>query len=99
MQAPVSAAAPLFGLHVASADTSFKLVATAAPIAGTLAEAHFYSVTLGSDMTYCVYLPTDYATSGTNYPVVYMLHGAGGSFTEWSDSFLTDRTDEMISTP
>ena len=83
-------------LHVASAETSLKVVTTAAPIAGTLVEAHFYSSTLAGDMTYRVYLPPDYATSGTNYPVVYMLHGAGGNFTEWSDSFLPDRADEMM---
>jgi enterochelin esterase-like enzyme len=90
-------AAAALTLHVASADASLRVVATVPPIAGTLAEAHFYSATLGRDMTYRVYLPPDYATAGSSYyPVVYMLHGAGGDYTEWSDSFLPDRADEMI---
>jgi S-formylglutathione hydrolase len=32
-----------------------------------------------------VYLPPSYATSDTRYPVLYLLHGFGGSPASWSD--------------
>jgi enterochelin esterase-like enzyme len=92
----VAGAAAALTLHPAAAEPTLKVVATPTPLAGTLAEAHFLSPTLGRDMTYRVYLPPDYDSSQASYPVVYMLHGAGGNFTEWSDSFLPERADEMI---
>ncbi len=35
---------------------------------------------------YSVLLPADYKTSGISYPVVYLLHGYGDSYTAWSKS-------------
>ena len=32
---------------------------------------------------YAIYLPPDYETSERSYPVLYLLHGAGGDQTEW----------------
>jgi S-formylglutathione hydrolase FrmB len=32
-----------------------------------------------TEIGYTVYLPPDYATSGTRYPVLYFLHGLGGN--------------------
>jgi len=32
---------------------------------------------------YAVYLPADYETSQRSYPVLYLLHGAGGDQAEW----------------
>jgi enterochelin esterase-like enzyme len=92
----VTAVYAALALHSASAEPAARIIATVTPISGSLVESHFYSPTLGRDMTYRVYLPPEYATSGHSYPVVYMLHGAGGNYTEWSDSFLPDRADEMI---
>jgi S-formylglutathione hydrolase len=45
----------------------------------------FASKALGVDKDYVVYLPGGYASSGKRYPVVYMLHGLGGSETNWSE--------------
>jgi enterochelin esterase-like enzyme len=83
-------------LHVAAAEPMARIVATTTPIAGTLIETSFFSPTLGRDATYRIYLPPGYATSGQSYPVLYMLHGAGGNYAEWTDSFMPDRADEMI---
>ncbi len=83
-------------VHPATAEPMSTLVATPTPIVGTLVETQFYSPTLGQAEPYRVYLPPDYATSSRRYPVLYMLHGAGGGYTEWSDSFLPERADDMI---
>jgi putative tributyrin esterase len=48
-------------------------------------DVNFYSSALHRNMTYAVYMPKD--TRGTRFPVVYLLHGCGGSFRDWiSDS-------------
>jgi enterochelin esterase-like enzyme len=91
------AAGAALTLHGAAAEpAAARIVATPTPIAGSLVEARFFSPILRRDVSYRVYLPPDYANSGRSYPVLYMLHGAGGTFTEWSDSHLPERTDEMI---
>lgn len=38
---------------------------------------------LKGDRKYAIYLPPDYETSGRNYPVLYLLHGAGDDQTGW----------------
>ncbi len=63
---------------------------------GALIENTFYSPILGRALPYRVYLPPDYDVGTRRYPVLYMLHGAGGSYTEWSDSFLPQRADDAI---
>jgi putative tributyrin esterase len=47
-------------------------------------DATFYSAALGRNMQYRVYLPSDLATA-TRLPVVYLLHGCGTSFRDWSN--------------
>ena len=45
---------------------------------GDVREVPFYSKALGRTDSYLIYLPPDYqsmASSGTHFPVVYMLHG------------------------
>ncbi len=44
----------------------------------------FYSAALGRNMQYRVYLPDD-STTGTRLPAVYLLHGCGTSFRDWSN--------------
>ena len=44
----------------------------------------FYSSALDRDMTYRVYLPRD-VSAGTRLPAVYLLHGCGSSFRDWSN--------------
>jgi len=53
---------------------------------------------IGEDFTYRIYLPPDYlARPQKRYPVLYMLHGNGGNYTEWTDSFLPEQADRMMS--
>jgi enterochelin esterase-like enzyme len=57
----------------------------------------FSSETLGRDYNYNIYLPTDYKTSGEEYPVLYLLHGSGGNEHNWADSGNVKETaDKMI---
>jgi len=74
----------------------------AEPIGGALrqtssVESHiFWSPTLGRQMPYFVYLPPGYAAGDQRYPVVYMLHGMGGSNTEWRGYGLFDAADALM---
>jgi len=44
----------------------------------------FYSSALGRNMTYRVYLPSN-VSKRTKLPAVYLLHGCGTSFRDWSN--------------
>ena len=44
----------------------------------------FYSSALDRNMTYRVYLPRD-VSAGARLPAVYLLHGCGTSFRDWSN--------------
>ena len=73
------------------------LVTVSEPLVGTLLDDSFYSPIIGDSFKYRVYLPPEYLNSPTKrYPVLYMLHGNGGNYTEWSDSFLPEQIDRMI---
>ena len=72
-------------------------VTASEPLVGFLLDDRLDSPTIGQSFAYRVYLPPDYLTSPERrYPVLYMLHGAGGNYTEWSDSFLPEQVDRMI---
>jgi enterochelin esterase-like enzyme len=71
--------------------------ARASGLAGALFDTELYSPILGRTLPFRIYVPPDYFTTDTRrYPVIYMLHGAGGNYTEWSDSYLPDDLDVMI---
>jgi enterochelin esterase-like enzyme len=59
-------------------------------------EVSFTSRALQRSMPYLVYLPPGYATTVRRYPVLYMLHGMGGSDNEWRTYGLLDLADKMI---
>ena len=42
------------------------------------------SAALGRAMKYRVLLPADYATSQRRYAVLYLLHGLGGDYKDWT---------------
>jgi len=66
-------------------------------LSGYLFDAEMWSPTLQQYMTFRIYLPPDYfRDEERRYPTLYMLHGAGGNYTEWSDSFLPEQLDDMI---
>jgi S-formylglutathione hydrolase FrmB len=47
-------------------------------------DATFHSSALDRNMTYRVYLPRD-ISAGTRFPAVYLLHGCGTGFRDWSN--------------
>lgn len=63
---------------------------------GTVTEHTFFSEALGTEQTALVYLPENYQSSGLEYPVVYLLHGADGGIGAWYLWALIPALDEMI---
>jgi enterochelin esterase-like enzyme len=51
--------------------------------AGEVFTETFKSQAIGRDYKYTVYLPDAYKTGNTRFPVLYLLHGAGGDENEW----------------
>src|SRR6476659_1690503 len=55
------------------------------------------SKTLGHDMSYAVYLPDGYESRRQHYPVLYLLHGAGGDERSWSErGHIREKADRLI---
>lgn len=58
-------------------------------LAGEVMAASFQSELLeqysarGGEVNYLIYLPDGYQTTSQAYPVIYLLHGSGGSETDW----------------
>ena len=52
---------------------------------GDLSEVWYDSPTLGMNRRMFVYTPYGYETSKVSYPVLYLLHGAGGDEDAWSN--------------
>lgn len=50
---------------------------------GTVARRWYDSPGLGKDRRLTIYTPPRYETSSENYPVLYLLHGAGGDEEAW----------------
>jgi S-formylglutathione hydrolase len=48
-------------------------------------DVHFQSAALEREMPYRVFLP-EHIAAGKKLPVVYLLHGRGGDFRDWSNS-------------
>jgi S-formylglutathione hydrolase FrmB len=49
-----------------------------------LREESLQSAALGRVMKYRVLVPQDYGTSERRYPVLYLLHGLNGNYTDWT---------------
>jgi len=72
-------------------------VSASEPLQGLLLDDRLLSPIIGEGFPYRVYLPPDYLQAPQrHYPVLYMLHGAGGNYTEWTDSFLPEQADRMM---
>ncbi len=59
-------------------------------------ERTFYSRALSRSMPYFIYLPPGYDANSDRYPVVYLLHGLGGSNHEWMGYGALAAADELI---
>lgn len=65
--------------------------------AGELVTQVFHSQVLGRDYRYQVFLPDGYANEGRYYPVLYLLHGAGGDENEWiGDGGVREMLDHLV---
>lgn len=64
----------------------FVLMASclAARAEGLLRKDHHPSIVLGRDFPFLVYLPEGYQRGDLRYPVLYLLHGAGGDELAWT---------------
>lgn len=51
---------------------------------GNLSQVWYNSPTIGTERRMFVYTPFGYETSAEKYPVLYLLHGAGGDEDAWS---------------
>jgi enterochelin esterase-like enzyme len=70
----------------AFAQTAEPAYLQARPIPHGTVQAHSYkSKSLGTDRRMVVYTPPGYETSPGRYPVLYLLHGAGGNETTWTE--------------
>ena len=64
---------------------------------GYLKDGAFFSQSLGRTMPYGIYLPPTYESDpNRHYPVVYMLHGAGGHYSEWVAYGLPETAEDLI---
>lgn len=65
--------------------------------AGELRHELFASKALGHDMSYVVYLPDGYQGGRQHFPVLYLLHGAGGDERSWPElGHIREKTDRLI---
>ena len=73
------------------------LFAWHAAIAGEIRSEAFLPAALGHSMRYVVYLPDGYAGGQLHYPVLYLLHGAGGDERAWQDlGHIKEKADRLI---
>lgn len=75
-------------LFVAASAAGYAQAPAAKPLAANVQEARLTSKLMGRDMPYRVVLPKGYNDGkGTSprYPVVYLLHGLTGHYSNWTD--------------
>jgi enterochelin esterase-like enzyme len=61
------------------------LVAASPAHSGTVITREIASKALQRNWSYAVYLPDDYQQSNLRYPVLYLLHGNGGTLYDWAN--------------
>lgn len=73
----------LFATTACKKDSGVK-PPVAIPFVRLIEGESLQSTIFGQPVKYSVLLPADYKTSGLSYPVVYLLHGLGDTYTAWS---------------
>lgn len=82
----------------ASRTPTVQPASAARPAHGRLQNVSFQSALLHDQRPLIVYLPPDYDASRQRYPVLYLLHGAPGSYSDWVRAAGIDQTlDALIS--
>ena len=72
------------------------LLATLPALASEIVTREFASNALGRNWAYEIYLPTEYRTSRSHYPVLYLLHGNNGSRRDWVEKGKIQRTADAL---
>jgi S-formylglutathione hydrolase FrmB len=86
-----AAASPLVRAFVADPETASGLSPA------RVETATIDSVTLGRSLPYLVFLPPGYDSGATaRYPVLYMLHGIGGGYWEWTEYGVFETAERLI---
>ncbi len=68
-------------------------------IAGEIRNESFPSAALSHSMRFAIYLPDGYTGGQIHYPVLYLLHGAGGDERAWQDlGHIKEKADRLIAT-
>jgi S-formylglutathione hydrolase FrmB len=85
------------GVHAALGCVFFVGAFSAVSCAGELQHKSVTSAALKRDMSYTVYVPDGYQSSDLHYPVLYLLHGAGGDEHAWAEhGGIRERADRLI---
>lgn len=79
-----------------TSDGLFQLSSNVPAPRGRARHEVFYSPALDREIDYWLYLPPNYDDSSRRYPVLYVLHGRGGSSSEWKDLGLFNQADTLI---
>ncbi len=96
--------APAASASVASSPTAPPSPSAARSATKGRLESHTFSSAVlstvpgrGRTMPYLAYLPPGYDRNlNARYPVTYLLHGGGGTDTEWADYGLVDAADRLM---
>src|SRR6185295_8643634 len=67
-------------------SSSYPLAAAGDPLpAASIETIQFHSTLIGKTLPYKVVLPADYRVArATRYPVLYLLHGLSGHYSDWT---------------
>ena len=89
MRTPTLASIPaillIFAAAVLQAQTAPAYLEMRDVAHGSVQTLAYASDSLGSEREAIVYLPPGYASNSERYPVLYLLHGAGGDETGWTE--------------
>jgi enterochelin esterase-like enzyme len=67
-------------------------------VAGEIRSERIASASLSRELPYLVYIPDGYADGLQRYPVLYLLHGAGGDETAWTGLGRVKETADRLMT-
>ena len=77
---------------------AFFLLPAVPARAGKVVTDSLFSAVLSTSVKYNVYLPDGYEKSSRTYPVVYLLHGLYGTYSDWQErGGVKGIADELIS--
>src|ERR1044071_4207669 len=78
-----TAQTPTAPAYVGRGSSTRVLGSAARATRNTVRDVIFQSPSLARAMKYRILLPSDYGTSTHRYPVLYLLHGLQGDYTNW----------------